>query len=62
MNSNYTHEKMSWKKDNTTLGFVDSAGGIVLYQMVNIVGVLWLDGAPREVGGGVDIVRAYSRR
>lgn len=45
----------------TTFEFVDSAGGITLYQMVNIADVLWLDGAPGEASGGAGVIMTYPR-
>ena len=54
---------MTWKANNVYTAFksVDSAGGVTLYQRVNITGVVWFDGAPREVAGGIGIVEVYHR-
>jgi hypothetical protein len=56
-----TGQKMVWKANNmyTIFEFVDFAGGVTLYQRVNITGVVWFDGAPKEVGGGAGVVEVY---
>jgi len=58
-----SENKMAWKTNNmyTAFRFVDPAGGVTLYQKVNITGVVWFDGAPREVAGGIGIVEVYHR-
>ena len=55
--------KMIWKANSlyTAFKFVDPAGGVTLYQKVNMTGVLWFDGAPREFAGGIGIVEVYHR-
>jgi hypothetical protein len=56
-----TDQKMLWKANNmyTISKFVDFAGGVTLYQRVNITGVVWFNGAPREVSGGAGVVEVY---
>ena len=57
------NQKMTWKAKNmyTAFKFVDPAGGVTLYQKVNMTGVLWFGGAPMEVAGGVGVVEVYHR-
>jgi len=59
----HTHQKMTWKTNSmyTMFKFVDLAGGVTLYQKVNITGVVWFGGAPTEVNGGVGVVEVYHR-
>ena len=58
-----TDGKMVWKTTNmyNVFTFVDFAGSVTLYQHVNITGVVWIDGGPREVSGGIGIVEVYHR-
>jgi len=62
-NFEHTHQKMTWKTNNlyTMFKFVDLAGGVTLYQKVNVTGAVWFDGAPVEVAGGVGVVEVYHR-
>ena len=39
--------------------FFDFAGGVTLYQKVNIVDIVWTDSASNEASGGVEIVEAH---
>ena len=59
----HTDQKMHWNVTSTAavFEFIDFAGGMTLYHSVNITGVLWYDGAPVEVAGGVGIVEVYHR-
>jgi len=59
----HTHQKMTWKTNGlyTMFKFVDPAGGVTLYQKVNITGAVWFGGAPTEVAGGVGVVEVYHR-
>ncbi|KAF9642912.1 hypothetical protein BDM02DRAFT_3192473 [Thelephora ganbajun] len=57
------HQKMTWKAHhvNTIFNFVDFAGGVTLYQEVNMTGLVWVNGSSRAIGGGVGIVEVYHR-
>ena len=56
-------KKMNWKvtRINTLFKFVDFAGGVTLYQNVNITGAVWFEGAVREIAGGIGVVEVYHR-
>ena len=57
----HTHQQMIWKATSlyTMFTFVDFAGGVTLYQKVNVTGVVWFDGVPTEVSGGSGVVEVY---
>ena len=59
----HTHQKMVWKATSVynMFTFVDFAGGVTLYQKVNITGLVWYEGAPVEVAGGTGVVEVYHR-
>lgn len=59
----HTHKKMTWTANymHDLFDFVDFAGGVTLYRKVNITGVVWYDGAPMEVAGGIGVVEVYHR-
>ena len=59
----HTHQKMIWKATSVRnlFTFVDFAGGVTLYQKVNITGVVWYDGGPVEISGGTGFVEVYHR-
>ena len=59
----HTHKKMTWTAHNlyTITNFVDFSGGSTLYQKVNITGLVWYNGAPVEVAGGIGIVEVYHK-
>jgi len=56
---------MIWKANNmyTVYKFVDFAGGVTLYQRVNMTGVLWFNGTTVELpsGSGIGIVEVYHK-
>ena len=56
-------QKLKWKANNVRnlLTFVDFAGGVTLYQEVNITGVLWVNGTSLQVAGGIGVVEVYHR-
>jgi len=60
-----THQEMVWKANNmyTVYKFVDFAGGVTLYQRVNMTGVLWFNGTAMELpsGSGIGIVEVYHK-
>ena len=59
----HTEQKMIWKATSVynMFTFVDFAGGVTLYQKVNITGVVWYDGAPVELVNGTGVVEVYHR-
>ena len=59
-----SHQKMIWKTTNihSTHDFVDLAGGVTLHQVVNITGVVWVNGTSVEVAGGLGLVEVYHKR
>jgi len=60
-----THENMVWKVNSmyTVHKFVYLAGGVTLYQRVNMTGVLWFNGTATELpsGTGIGIVEVYHK-
>lgn len=58
-----TNQKMTWKTTNlyNMFTFVDFAGGVTLYQKVNVSAVVWFDGASMEISNGVGVVEVYHR-
>jgi hypothetical protein len=58
-----TEKKMVWKATNSfnIFNFVDFAGGVTLYQRVDVTGVVWNNGTELKVAGGVGIVEVYHR-
>jgi len=61
--SRHADQKMKWKTTGVrhVHDFVDLAGGVTLYQSINITGVVWVNGTSREVAGGIGIVEVYHR-
>ena len=59
----HADQKMKWKTTGVrhVHDFVDLAGGVTLYQSINITGVVWVNGTSREVAGGIGIVEVYHR-
>ena len=59
----HTYQQMIRKASNlyTMFTFLDFAGGVTLYQMVNVTGIVWFDGTPKEVSGGSGVVDVYHR-
>ena len=55
--------KTVWKANNVRnlINFVDFSNGSTLYQVVNMTGVVWLDGEEREITGGIGVVEVYHR-
>jgi len=56
-----TRQEVRWKMavEHNLFNFVDSAGGVTLYQRVNVTGVVWANGTSIQVSGGIGIVEVY---
>ena len=61
--SKHTHQRMIRKASNlyTMFTLVDVAGGVMLYQLVNVTVIIWFDGTPKDVSGGSGVVDVYHR-
>jgi len=57
-------EKMVWTAHNALdmYKFVDFAGGVTIYQKVNMTGVVWFDGVAQPFAGGIGVVEIYHRQ
>jgi len=58
-----TDRRMTWRVANVgnLFDFVDSAGGITLYQRVNVTGVVQVNETLRGISSGTALVEVYHR-
>ena len=58
-----TDKKMTWKTADVRnlYKLVDNAGGVTLYQQVNVTGVVWFNGAASNISVGLGVVEVYHR-
>ncbi|KAF9646905.1 hypothetical protein BDM02DRAFT_3118002, partial [Thelephora ganbajun] len=50
---------MTWKVGDvhSLFDLIDFAGGVTLYQRVNVSGLVWVNGTSRAIAGGIGVVQ-----